>query len=1140
MSQFAFAAEFKEFHGHAVRAEETALADPRGSALSCRLAAESMVDWLYQADRSLKYPYSDNLNALINEPSFKRAVGPTILNKLHLVRKIGNLAAHRGKFADGDAQKAVGELFHIAWWLAHNYARHAPGPQQFDPAKLPRKQLIDRTTLQRAAALVKQHEELRDQHQKAVEDAKRQSEQARAEYDAELKRLRDEIAEIKATANDRSETHDYNEARTRHDLIDVLLKEAGWPLDQTRDREFEVTGMPSQTGTGYVDYVLWGKDGTPLGLVEAKKTTVDANAGQRQAELYADCLEKQFGVRPLIFYTNGYDHWFWDDANHPPREVQGFFDEDKLSLLIQRRGNARALSSIDINRDIAGGQGRTYQERAIRRVCERFETEKQREALLVMATGSGKTRMSIALVDLLMRAGWVKTVLFLADRKELVKQAANAFTQNLPDVPTVNLLTEKNSNARVYVSTYPTMLNLIDRDLNDGVRRFGPGAFDLVIIDEAHRSVYRKYKAIFDYFDSYLVGLTATPVDEIDRNTYELFHQEDGVPTDAYTLAEAVKDGWLVPPKAIDVPIKFPREGIKYDDLSDEEKEEWDALEWGEDGPPDEVSGAALNDWLFNTDTIDKVLQHLMQNAYYIDDGERIAKTIIFAKSARHAALIVERFNYHYPELAGKVCRQIDYSIKYADTLVDAFKNPESGLQIAVSVDMLDTGIDVPEIANLVFFKIVRSKSKFWQMIGRGTRLCPDLYAPGDDKEDFLVFDFLENFEFFNSDVPVREASVVKPLQERLFEARVEAVGLMQPKAVDGGVRDDPVDLEGAPETLLETLRGQLKSDVFGMNLDNFIVRTERRSVERFQNEEVWKHLTLADRQELIDKVAGLPTTITDTDVDAKRFDLLCLQVQLGLLKKDDVTSLKKRMQDIAAHLEGRTSIAQVAAELELIQEIRTSEFWDDVTPQMIEHVRRRLRGLVRLIDKTGRKQLTTNFLDQIGEAKEVELEALKEASNFRQFREKTEAYLRAHKDHIALQKLRRGVPLTDTDLSAVEEMLIEGGVGNADQVHALATENGGLAGYVRSVVGMDRNAVAAALNKAVSEAQGAPATGQQLDFLNKLVDWLSEKGRIDPAKLWEKPFTDQHPAGVSGIFDHQQSTAIVSTIRSLTASDSA
>lgn len=1138
MSQFAFAAEFTEFHEHAVRAEATAIADPRGSALSCRLAAESMVDWLYKADRSIRYPYNDNLNALINEPSFKRVVGHTILNKLHLVRKIGNLAAHRGKFADGDAEKAVGELFHIAWWLAHNYARHAPGPLKFDPAMLPRKQLIDRTTLKRAHDLVKEHEKLRDEHKKSVEEAHRKSEEVRAEYDAELKRLRDEIAEIKAAANDRSETHDYNEARTRHDLIDVLLKEAGWPLDQTRDREFEVTGMPNQTGFGYVDYVLWGADGTPLGLVEAKKTTVDSNVGQRQAELYADCLERQFGVRPLIFYTNGYDHWFWDDTTHPPREVQGFFNEDELSLLIQRRSNARELSSVDINRDIAGGHGRTYQERAIRRVCERFETEKQREALLVMATGSGKTRMSIALVDLLMRAGWVKTVLFLADRKELVKQAANAFNQHLPDVKTVNLLKERDHYGRVYVSTYPTMLNLIDRDMNDGVRRFGPGAFDLVIIDEAHRSVYRKYKSIFDYFDSYLVGLTATPVDEIDRNTYELFHQEDGVPTDAYTLAEAVKDRWLVPPKAIDVPIKFPREGIKYDDLSEQDKEAWDALEWGEDGPPDDISASAVNDWLFNIDTIDKALQHLMQNGYYVDDGERIAKTIIFAKSAKHAALIVERFNYHYPALAGKVCRQIDYSINYADTLVDDFKNPDSGLQIAVSVDMLDTGIDVPEIANLVFFKIVRSKSKFWQMIGRGTRLCPDLFAPGDHKEDFLVFDFLENFEFFNSDVARREASAGKSLQERLFEARVEAVGLMQPQPRNGGMHEDGEGLEGAPELLLEAVRSQLKSDVFGMNLDNFIVRTERRSVERFQNEEVWKHLTQADRLELVDRVAALPTTVTDTDVDAKRFDLLCLQTQLALLKKDNVTSQKKRMQDIAARLEQKTSISQVAAELELIQEIRTSEFWDDVTPQMIEHVRRRLRGLVRLIDKEGRKQLTTNFLDQIGEAREVELEALRDANSFRQFRLKTETYLRTHKDHIALQKLRRGVPLTDIDLRSIEDMLIEAGLGDSEQISALMSDEGGLPGYVRSVVGMERDAVATALNSAISNALGKPATADQLHFIEQIVDWLCEKGRIDPAKLWEKPFTDQHPAGVSGIFDQEQSAAIVTTIRSLTASE--
>src|SRR5690606_32711023 len=344
-------------------------------------------------------------------------------------------------------------------------------------------------------------------------------------------------------------------------------QEAGWPLDQPRDREFKVTGMSNASGTGYVDYVLWGDDGKPLAVVEAKRTRRDALAGQQQAKLYADCLEAAYGQRPAIYYTNGYDIWFWDDVSYPPRPVQGFLTKDELQLLVQRRSTRKPLAEVEVNPKIVE---RYYQRRAIRRITETFDRDRLRKALLVMATGAGKTRTVIALTDVLMRANWVKRVLFLADRVALVNQATRAFRTHLPDVHTVNLVEEKATGARVYVSTYPTIMGLIE-ETNDGVRRFGPGHFDLVVIDEAHRSVYQKYRSIFSYFDALLVGLTATPKAEVDRNTYSLFDLEDGVPTDVYELADAVKDGFLVPPRAVSVPLKFQREGIRYDELSEAE-----------------------------------------------------------------------------------------------------------------------------------------------------------------------------------------------------------------------------------------------------------------------------------------------------------------------------------------------------------------------------------------------------------------------------------------------------------------------------------------------------------------------------------------------------------------------------------------
>jgi len=376
-----------------------------------------------------------------------------------------------------------------------------------------------------------------------------------------------------------------------------------------------------------------------------------------------------------------------------------------------------------------------------------------------MATGAGKTRTVIALCDLLMRCNWVKRVLFLADRVALVRQAVNAFKKHLPDSSPVNLVEEKDMEGRVFVSTYPTMMKQIE-DMSEGQRRFGVGHFDILIIDEAHRSVFKKYKAIFDYFDSLLVGLTATPKNEIERNTYTLFDLENGVPTDAYSLEEAVKDGFLVPPQAVSVPLKFQREGINYDELTDEDKEQWDSLEWDEEGEvPDRVEAEAVNKWLFNIDTVDKVLAHLMTRGLKVAGGDRLGKTILFAKNQAHADFVAGRFNVNYPHFKGEFARVITFKTEYAQNLIDNFSNKEKSPHLAISVDMLDTGIDVPEVVNLVFFKLVRSKTKFWQMVGRGTRLRPELFEPGKDKKFFYLFDYCQNLEYFSQNPETTDGS---------------------------------------------------------------------------------------------------------------------------------------------------------------------------------------------------------------------------------------------------------------------------------------------------------------------------------------------------------------------------------------------
>src|SRR5690606_25016758 len=424
---------------------------------------------------------------------------------------------------------------------------------------------------------------------------------------------------------------------------------------------------------------------------------------------------------------------------------------------------------------------RPYQVRAIRAMAESL-AQGRRAGLLTMATGTGKTRVSIALVDLLMRANWVKRVLFLADRVALVRPATNASKAHLPDSSPVNLVTDRKVQGRVYVCTYPTMMGLIE-EMEGDRRKYGVGHFDLIIIDEAHRSVYQKYGAIFRYFDSYLVGLTATPRDEVDRDTYHLFGLETGVPTDAYGLEEAVADGYLVPPRAQSVPVRFVREGIRYDELSEEEKEHWESLEWGERDkggePPEEIHASEVNKRLFNEHTVDLMLQHLMEQGLKVDGGDKLGKTIIFAVNQEHAQFIVRRFDHHYPHYKGSFARVITHAVNYAQSLIDDFSIASKLPQIAISVDMLDTGIDVPEVVNLVFFKAVRSKVKFLQMIGRGTRLCPDLFGPGQDKSEFFIFDFCANFEYFNENPAGAAGGLAEPLTKRLFKRRLELLGAL-------------------------------------------------------------------------------------------------------------------------------------------------------------------------------------------------------------------------------------------------------------------------------------------------------------------------------------------------------------------------
>nr|WP_298378482.1 DEAD/DEAH box helicase family protein [uncultured Halomonas sp.] len=1107
----------------AIYAESHIFNDPRAACFHARFALESAVHWLYQHDAELRTPYDRNLGALLHEPSFQNLLPEAVFQKARVILKMGNQAVHQPRpVSEADAKQVVKELHHVCYWLTRTYTPEASrAGAAWKDERIPRP--LDRETVVPRQELEALEEQLARQNKAALKQ-----QQERDALDIEVQALREQVAEARQAAEQQPDTHDYSEDETRRYLIDVELKRAGWPLDNPEDREYEVAGMPNNKGLGYVDYVLWGDDGKPLAVMEAKKATVEAEVGRQQAKLYADCLEQMHGQRPLIFYSNGYKTWLWDDTFYSPRRVAGFYRKDELAGLIHRRNQRDQLDAAQVKDEITE---RYYQKRAIASIFGQF-AKAQRKALLVMATGTGKTRTAISLVDVMQRAGWAKRVLFLADRVSLVKQAVNAFKTHLPESSPVNLVTEKDKDGRVYACTYPTMMGLINAT-EDGEARFGVGYFDLVIIDEAHRSVYQKYSAIFRYFDSLLVGLTATPREQVDKNTYELFDLEPGVPTDAYELETAIKDGFLVPPKVQQVDLKFPRDGIDYEDLSEEEKAQWESLDWGDDaeeaGIPSEVNGSAINNWLFNTDTVDKVLKHLMENGHRVEGGDRLAKTIIFARKHDHAMFIESRFNRHYPHYGGHFARVIDNRAKYPQSLIDDFSQADKSPHIAISVDMLDTGIDVPEAANLVFFKPVYSKIKFWQMVGRGTRLCPGLFGPGgeeDDKQDFRVFDFCFNFDFFKENPDGIEASSGVPLGTRLFRSRVRLLGHLQLTP----------DLD-SDNTLAYSLAEGLHGEVAAMNPENFIVRMHREAVEPFKDKKTWEKLGAEEQETLINEIAGLPSEQETDDIKARMFDLTALRMQLTHIEDDSggFDRLRRRVMEIAALLEEKTSIPKVKAQLGYLQALQTQEFWEGINVAILEDMRLRLRDLVPLLDKQSSKIVYTDFQDEILTVREEVVFEMPKMTGV-QYAKKVEAYLKNHLNNIVIHRLRTNQPLTQTDLANLESTLTSIGEEDGEALLASLLEQRqapSLAHFIRSLVGMDREAAQAAFSGFLSDRS---LTSSQIRFIEMIIDQLTARGVIDAKALYEPPFSHLHTGGpdelfagkenvIDGIFDTLKAT---------------
>ncbi|MFC5080613.1 type I restriction enzyme EcoKI subunit R [Vibrio thalassae] len=1160
-----------EIQTRAKNAERNIKTDPRIAGFYARNALELMVETVFDIDNWLARPRHDvTLMSLIHDKGFKQNLTTNLFPKLKLVIKVGNEAVHsKTTLPQRDALQAVKELHHVLYWFIRT---HTPDlnrsqflVQPFDEALIPQQVSIDAAVATKALSSIKRVQELEkqlEQEDKVEREAYLKQLKENEVLKAANQALLEQIEQAKQSAEKVTDAHDYNEAETRTYLIDVLLHEAGWKLEHKRDREYPVSGMPisqaNPKGNGFVDYVLWGDDGTALAVVEAKRTHRRAEDGQQQAKLYADCLEKQCGVRPVIFYTNGYETHLWDDHFYPPRQVQGFYTKAELELMVKRRSdrkpffeNGQPNNNLVINNEITN---RHYQKSAITKLLQDFELEHERKGLFVMATGTGKTRTVISLVDLLVKNDWVKNILFLADRNALLTQAKKNFVKLLPRVSCSILDSGQSKNSidsRLYFSTYPTMKNLLDRGADE--RPFGVGHFDLIVVDEAHRSVYSKYRQIFEYFDGFLVGLTATPKDEVEKDTYGIFDLQKGMPTYAYEDDKAYDQGYLVPPTKISVATKFLREGIKYKDLSPEEQEEWENKAELEDR--DEVLPSEVNNFLFNTDTAEKMFAQLMskdeRGGIHVEGGDVIGKTIIFAANNPHAQFLQEVFNKNYPKWAGKLARVITWKETYAQSLIDEFGGDENKIdefdpknptcRIAISVDMLDTGIDVPEVVNLVFFKVVRSKVKFTQMIGRGTRLCKDLFGPNDDKKTFKVFDYCQNFEYFDANPEGIAVGVAKPVTQQVFEKRVLLSTLLNSRLNNEEFREQhPEDCERYSELNRYQL-DMLHHIVSGMNLDNFIVRPKRRAIEPFLEREHWDNIDDAKFTELESQISELPTEAEAFNSDEQlnhlshRFDSLVLTMQLDLLEKGMISETSRgRVVEFAEQLEAKSTIPAVQAQLQLIQDIRTQEFWQDIHLVTLEELRRKLRNLMFALDKDKKEMVYTNFEDEVQGVHNVTNVYKNPSVDLAQYRKKIELYIQDHQDQLTIQKLKRNKAITQADLDVLEGLLLEAsGMSDVETYREKILQEKPLGTFIRELVGLDMNAAKEAFSSFLDEEA---YNAEQIQFVDKVIDYLVNNGILDMSQLFEPPFTDNHGESAYGFFDEGTVVELFGVIRTVNA----
>lgn len=1104
---------------HAAFAEAYVHTDPIGCVGRLRMFAEELVRDVYARGR-LPQPYQANLNDLLQQTVFTSSVPEVVQTKLHMLRKKGNHAAHGGALHPEVAIRLLKEAFDLASWFfvaVLKQPRAGIPPYSVPPAPVHTKLGVSKKQLQREKKKLLQ--ELESQKSRMAEVVA-----AAEERRAELSKLADRLelteAELEAARSAGEAAASglgLSEAHTRREFVDLELLDAGWDIKDKRQvgLEVEVRHQPTSSGKGAADYVLWGADGKPLAVIEAKKTARSAQEGRTQARIYADGLEKDFGQRPVIFYTNGYETWIWDDKQNdePPRRVFGFYAKDSLEQLHFQRRNRTWASDTEPNLEIAG---RVYQLEAIKRVCERFDGN-HRKALLVQATGTGKTRVAVAITDVLLRSNSIKRALFLCDRRELRKQARNAFREFLPDSnPTI--VTRKNVRdvgPQVYISTYQTMMEHFEH--------FDVGFFDLIIADESHRSVYNFYGDLFRYFDALQLGLTATPVHFIDRNTYDLFGCEDQDPTANYDLEDAVADKYLVPMRVVEFQTEFQRKGMRYADMTAEQQRELE--EQVAAAQTVDYDSDALDRAVFNKDTNRLVIRNLMDNGIHIEDGAQLGKTILFARNHDHAQLLKELFDEMYPAYGGGFCEVIDYKNSRAEQLIDDFKGEghRNDVVIAISVDMLDTGVDIPDVVNLVFAKPIRSYVKFWQMIGRGTRLCENLFGPGKHKKEFFIFDHWGNFQFFGLNYQPPPAVVERSIQQRVFEARIALAAACSHKLATADF-----------ERTMDLIRGDLKSL---SNTRSIAVREKRKLIDQLSDRETLHDFSAVTQERLRQEIPRLMKWRNIRGHEAAwRFDELMTNLQAAHVQElGDFADLKGAVRNWVNSL--RMNLGQVKAKSEAIQKVRDDDFWEHATTSDLEWLRTELRDVAgfRRTPGPGPRPHGDRRLD-VHERGEESVRSERKVKNYGldlvAYRQRvTDALNHLMDESSTLQKIQRAEPVDETDLDELCGLVLEQNP-NLDlkRLSELYPETAGrLASAIRRVIGVDAAIVTTTFDAFIHEHPHL--TANQMSFLRLLKKYIVENGGIERTKPYAQPFTRLHSEGLDGVFPEDDEADAIMTL---------